>query len=643
MALPSRFSIPTRIVAGLVLVLSAFGAVQIYSLVQHDRINKTLRLLDEGYLPVALTLGEAKATQAVYATLLERALEADATATRNWLKAAQRVRTVTLRRAYEGIERAENLALALGDEHALGLVRVSLDRVGKLFAGVRSKYDSLFLLMEEGNVEEAQPLFEALREDELQIQRDYRSAWRQIQKKIEKTSSLAADQERGVTILLSLLGLLAFIVGVAVIWWAQRILRPIPLLHQRVAAVARGDLSPSVDLRRDDELGQLLTAFEKMVEALSARDLRLQEARLGEQRLQRMQVQIVEALRAAVLVVASDRSVRVVNPAANNILGVVSSDSVLRLDETPLSRTCPAIVEAIDRVSRDGIPTTLEAQQLTGFDERLVDVLVTPFGDAVDKDLARSVLVVADDVTDAAATKSRLIQSERLAAIGRMAAHVTHEVRNPLSSVGLNVEMLADELGADDDESRDLLRSIRQELNRLEAITEEYLRLARLPEPSLIAEDAVDIIRSTIDFVGREMQTFGVEVSLRADAKIPEIAVDEGQFRQAVMNLLRNAREAMPEGGTIVVDVQRYDSGVRIQIHDEGSGIPESERGRVFDLFYTTKERGTGLGLALTQQIVAAHGGKIACKARHPRGTTFDVWLPAVTGDASASAMRRVG
>ena len=643
MALQSRFSIPIRIVAGLVLVLATFLTVSIYSLVQHDRISKTLRLLDEGYLPVALTLGEAKATQAVYTTLLERALEEDAAATRNWLKAAQRVRPVTLRRAYEGIEKAEALATALGDEKALRSVTVSLGRVEKRFAKLQATYDNLFELLDAGQNEETQALFEGLREDELQIQRDYRSAWRQIQKKIEKTSALAADQERGVTILLSVLGLVALIVGVAVIFWAQRILRPIPLLHQRVAAVARGDLSLSVDLPRDDELGQLLSEFEKMVAALAARDMRLREARLGEQRLQRMQVQIVEALRAAVLVVAPDRIVRVVNPAATEILGVSNSERSVHLDETSLGRKCPALLDAIQQVSEGGLPQTLEAQQLKGFDERLVDVLVTPFGDATEGEFTRSVLIVADDVTDAAATKSRLIQSERLAAIGRMAAHVTHEVRNPLSSVGLNVEMLADELNASDDESRALLKSIRQELNRLEGITEEYLRLARLPDPALYAENTVDIVRSTIDFVGREMETFGVKIELRADNKIPDVAVDEGQFRQALMNILRNAREAMPEGGTIRVDVQRYDHGVRVQVHDEGSGIPEDEVTRVFDLFYTTKERGTGLGLALTQQIIAAHGGTIVCKARHPKGTTFEVWLPSAAGDATASPMRRVG
>jgi signal transduction histidine kinase len=227
----------------------------------------------------------------------------------------------------------------------------------------------------------------------------------------------------------------------------------------------------------------------------------------------------------------------------------------------------------------------------------------------------RGVLVVADDVSDAIATKSRLIQTERLAAIGRMAAHVTHEVRNPLSSIGLNVDMLGDEIHDTGPESKRLMESIQQELERLESITEEYLRLARLPEPSLTPDDPTHLLRDTAEFVRREMDAAGVELRLDLASQLPAVAMEDvPQLRQALLNLLRNAREAMPEGGSAKLEAMRYDGGVRIQVHDEGAGIDEEEREHVFDLFYTTKERGTGLGLPLTQQIVVAHGGSIACK-----------------------------
>ncbi len=621
-------TIPTRIVLGYVVVLVAFAVVGGLSFVQHHRTSQTLGLLRDGYLPLALTLSQAKATQSVYATLVERALESErSTPTKAWLRAALRIRPTTLRRAYEGVERAEALAEELGQPAPLRSVRRELDAIAEAYGSIDAQYEQLFNSVDE-DAETVDALFAKLRSTEQRIERNYDRASQSVQQRISRTSALAAAQSRRATFLLGLLGLLALLVGVAVTFLSQRLLRPIPLLHQRVAAVARGDLSSTVDIKRDDELGQLVAEFERMVQALAARDQSLREAALAEQRLQRMQVQIVEALRAAILVIDDQRVIQTTNPAADSILGVSARDVGSSIDDTSLLRRCPALGRAIAEVSRGGDAVTLEGEPITGFDERLVDVLVTPFGEEAGKADRGAVLVVAEDVSEAIATKSRLIQTERLAAIGRMAAHVTHEVRNPLSSIGLNVDMLGEEIHGSGPESLKLLESIQQELERLESITEEYLRLARLPEPALTPQNPVEFLHDVAEFVRREMDASGVELRLDISPTLPAVAMDEPQFRQALLNLLRNAREAMPDGGVAKLEAMRYDNGVRIQVHDEGPGIGEEEREHVFDLFYTTKERGTGLGLPLTQQIVVAHNGRIACKARHPRGTTFEIWLP---------------
>jgi signal transduction histidine kinase len=159
----------------------------------------------------------------------------------------------------------------------------------------------------------------------------------------------------------------------------------------------------------------------------------------------------------------------------------------------------------------------------------------------------------------------------------------------------------------------------------------------------LTPEDPTHLLRDLADFVHREMDASGVELRVDIAAPLPPVAMDEPQLRQALLNLLRNAREAMPDGGVAKLEATRYDDGVRIQIHDEGAGIDDDEREHVFDLFYTTKERGTGLGLPLTQQIVVAHGGTIACKPRLPTGTTFEIWLPAAARATTGSPVRRVG
>ena len=634
-------TIPTRIVLGYIVVLLAFGAVAGLSFFEHHRTSRTLGLLKEGYIPLALNLGQAKATQSVYANLVERALQTERTApTRVWLRAALRIRPTTLQRAYEGVERAEKLAKEVGEPAVLVSVRRELDAIRKSYQALDKEYEKLFQAMQDDG-ETSDALVERLQNIEQRIERNYDRASQSVQQRISKTSALAAAQEKRATLLLGLLGLLALIVGVTVTWLSQRLLRPIPLLHERVEAVARGDLSSTVEVNRNDELGQLVAEFERMVQALAARDQRLREATVEEQRLRRMQLQIVEALRAAVLVIDPHRTIKTANPAAEPILGITDRDVGTSIDEASLLRRCPGLRSAIDRVANGGDAVTLEGESVTGFTEMLVDVLVTPFGDEAGEGGVHGVLLVADDVTDAIATKSRLIQTERLAAIGRMAAHVTHEVRNPLSSIGLNVDMLSDELGEADSESHRLMTSIQRELERLESITEEYLRLARLPEPSLLPEDPADLLRSTVEFVRREMDAAGVELKVDVGSALPEVAMDEPQLRQALLNLLRNAREAMPDGGTAKIEATRYDGGVRIQVHDEGLGIEAEARDHVFDLFYTTKERGTGLGLPLTQQIVVAHGGRISCKKRNPRGTTFEVWLPAARPTRSDSMVQR--
>ncbi len=631
MASPDRrkwLTIPTRIVLGYIVVLVAFGVVGGLSFLQHHRTSRTLGLLEDGYLPLALTLSQAKATQSVYANLVERALESErSTPTKTWLRAALRIRPTTLRRAYEGVEKAETLAAELGQPARLRSVRRELDSISRAYEQIDAQYEELFATID-GEEDISSDLLTKLRSTEQRIERSYDRAAQSVQQRISRTSALAAAQSERATFLLGLLGLLALVVGVAVTFLSQRLLRPIPLLHQRVAAVARGDLSSTVDIKRNDELGQLVAEFERMVRALAARDQSLREAALAEQRLQRMQVQIVEALRAAILVVDRDRVIKTTNPAADEVLGVSAREVGRSIDETSLLRRFPALGAAIAEVAEGGAAVTLEGERVSGFKERLVDVLVTPFGDETVEDGVRGVLVVADDVSEAVATKTRLIQTERLAAIGRMAAHVTHEVRNPLSSIGLNVDMLGDEIRDTGAESERLLESIQHELERLESITEEYLRLARLPEPILTPQDPSELLRDIAQFVQREMDAGGVELRLDIALHLPSVALDEPQFRQAVLNLLRNAREAMPDGGVVKLEATRYEDGVRIQVHDEGAGIGAEDREHIFDLFYTTKERGTGLGLPLTQQIVVAHGGKIRCKPRHPQGTTFDVWLP---------------
>jgi len=222
-----------------------------------------------------------------------------------------------------------------------------------------------------------------------------------------------------------------------------------------------------------------------------------------------------------------------------------------------------------------------------------------------------------------------LLRAEKLATVGKMAAQITHEIRNPLSSIGLNADLLAEEIeGGDTAEARRLCSAIAREVDRLTEITEEYLRFARLPKPQVAPEDAAGLVRDLVAFVQPELEAAGIRVETELEDAV-EAMIDENQIRQALLNLVRNSREAMPGGGVLRLSARRApDGGAELRVADTGNGMRPEDLARIFDPFYTTKEGGTGLGLSLTQQIVAQHGGTLRCESEPGRGTTFTLHIP---------------
>jgi len=250
-----------------------------------------------------------------------------------------------------------------------------------------------------------------------------------------------------------------------------------------------------------------------------------------------------------------------------------------------------------------------------------------------------------------AENQARLVQSERLAAIGQMSAKISHEVRNPLGSISLNAELLEDELqslsGERRAEAANLVAAIRSQVDVLSAVTEEYLRFARLPKPKLEAVAVAPVIEDLADFVREELRARKVELVVKVPAGQPRLRLDPGQIRQVLLNLIRNAVEAMPDGGTITLRVKAIsnfefrmsDSAIRspqsaivIEVADTGTGIPPENLDRIFEPFFTNKEGGTGLGLAIARQIVVDHGGSLTCESTPGVGTMFRLTLPIPDG-----------
>jgi signal transduction histidine kinase len=253
----------------------------------------------------------------------------------------------------------------------------------------------------------------------------------------------------------------------------------------------------------------------------------------------------------------------------------------------------------------------------------------------------RKAVVSNDEIGELAATfermvsaigeaNTRLVAAERLATIGKMAAHMTHEIRNPLSSIALNLELLEEQLPAGDPEAHGLLKAIGKEVERLSALSRQYLSFARQMPSELATEDVGEVVREAAEFVRRDLEKHDVALEIQVEPGLPAVHADEGQLKQALLNLLRNAREAMPSGGRVRVSVERGpEGGVDICVDDEGPGVDPELRDRLFEPFFSTKSHGTGLGLAITRQIAVSHGGSIACEPRDDRlGTRFRLRLP---------------
>jgi signal transduction histidine kinase len=252
---------------------------------------------------------------------------------------------------------------------------------------------------------------------------------------------------------------------------------------------------------------------------------------------------------------------------------------------------------------------------------------------ATDDEIGELAKTFEDMVAAIRKARAELVHAERLATIGKMAAHITHEVRNPLSSISLNLELLEEELvdSGSEPESMQLLAAIRAEVERLSQIAEAYLSAVREPKLKLEREDVGDLVRECHAFLRPELERAGLSTRVDVEPDLPAVDVDEAQLRQALVNLIRNAREVLSRGGEVALWVGREDDHVMVCVDDDGSGIAEDVRGAIFDPFYTTKQHGTGLGLAVTRSIVEAHHGTIACEPRQPHGTRFRIALPIPT------------
>jgi signal transduction histidine kinase len=222
---------------------------------------------------------------------------------------------------------------------------------------------------------------------------------------------------------------------------------------------------------------------------------------------------------------------------------------------------------------------------------------------------------------------------ESYAELAELAGRLIHEVKNHLSTLGLNLQLLAEDLRNPEThrERRALERveRLHRECQRLTDLSNDFLRFARIGELALAPADLKEVVDEMIDFCAPSARRAGIEIKAFLPADLPPVLLDRDLFKQALLNLILNAEQAMPQGGQLTIQSARHGDEVHLSLIDTGVGMTPEVLAAIFRPFFSTRRGGSGLGLPTTRRIVEAHGGRITVQSEPGRGTKFTIILPA--------------
>jgi two-component system sensor histidine kinase HydH len=224
-------------------------------------------------------------------------------------------------------------------------------------------------------------------------------------------------------------------------------------------------------------------------------------------------------------------------------------------------------------------------------------------------------------------TDEQLRRADRLSALGELSAGMAHEIRNPLGSIKGAVEILKDDYSPDDTKY-EFIQILLKETDRLNRIVQEFLGFARPKQPEFQQADINEALESVLTLTAQEARKSGISVRKRLDPAIGMRSFDSGMLKQAFLNLVLNAIQAMPKGGELTVESSVQNGMIEVKIADTGSGISEESRKKLFTPFFTTRKQGTGLGLAITYRIIEKHRGRIDVMSEPGKGAIFTVKIP---------------
>ena len=407
---------------------------------------------------------------------------------------------------------------------------------------------------------------------------------------------------------------------------AQLVVRPIHVIRSGLARLGRGELDVKVDLPREAELAALGDSFNALTARMAA-----DRSELADQRATLESV--VEHLEDAVALFAPDGTLLFANPAMRPALsGESGSIGALLPEGHPYRR-------AIEASLASGQPEAPSTVPLPGGGDRLV--LTHPVRDPAGHPLG--VMIVSRNLDYLSQVESTLSYSRKLAAISRLTAGIAHEIKNPLNATMIHLELLKMRL-ADSPDATEHLSVIAAQVRRLDEVVQGFLKFTRPEDMRLHPVWIGDLVEELMPIIQAEASNTQVEVRIDIPETLPAVHADTRMLQQAFLNLALNACQAMPQGGRLRIAArERPNRLVEILFEDTGVGISPDHLSRIFDLYFTTKDQGSGIGLSLVYRTIQLHDGDIEVQSSPGRGTTFSIRLrqstqilaPAVAAPAS--------